>query len=148
MRSTCRSRLRSDSCGGTKLELWLALWSAGGREVWRWPTASSLRNSSRTRPSLASQWNTAVRWMQRRIQHSEIHVENKVEGQQSSFRYIIETLTLIYNLILLFVGSTREILHDTLFKIIVTLGLKKPPVSSRAVELRRPSAVTDSTQSR
>lgn len=85
--------------------------------------------------------------MQRRIQYSEIHVENKVEGQQSSFR-VIETLTLIYNLIFLFVGSTREILHDTLFKIIVTLGLIKPPVSSRAVELRRPSAVTDSTQSR
>lgn len=143
MRSTCRSRLRSDSCGCTKLELWLALWSAGGREAWRWPTASSLRNSSRTHPSLASQWNTAVRWMQRRIQYSEIHVENKVEGQQSSFR-VIETLTLIYNLIFLFVGSTREILHGTLFKIIVTLGLIK---SSRAVELRRPSAVTDSTQS-
>lgn len=81
--------------------------------------------------------------MQRRIQYSEIHVENKVEGQQSSFR-VIETLTLIYNLIFLFVGSTREILHGTLFKIIVTLGLIK---SSRAVELRRPSAVTDSTQS-
>lgn len=63
-----------------------------------------------------------------REESSEIHVENKVEGQQSSFRYryIIETLTLIYNLIFLFVGSTREILHDTLFKIIVTLGLKKP----------------------
>lgn len=58
-----------------------------------------------------------------------------MEGLQSSFR-VIETLTLIYNLIFLFVGSTREILHDTPFKIIVTLGLIKPPVSSRAVELR------------